>query len=339
MPELETYIRKTLSVIFFSIFMPLFSIASIVFLIKLATYTSVIQLSVWEMVKLFFFMVPELLFYTLPLSFFVAATLTLFKLSNDNEIIIVFALGIHPKKIIAILFKPALMLSALLAFNFFFIFPHAKTLKKNFIVYKKSEAKFNLSASEYGHKFGKWLLYVGKDNDKKSYSDVFLFKKDKKEEVIIISKTAEILSDSNILKMKLSDGQAYTYSKERFSQLDFKAMYINDSLSTKLIKYESPLEYWFSDINKKKKKKWTIIYSVLCLFPVSVILLSLSFGIVHVRHQKSKIYLFLFLTIILYYGLTIGLYKSIGYYTIPLVLVSFSLLSYITYLKKVIAKF
>jgi len=81
---LQNYIKQSLSLIFLSIFLPLFSIASIVFLIKLATYTAVIQLSILEMGKLFLFMLPELLFYTLPISFFVAITLALFKLSNEN---------------------------------------------------------------------------------------------------------------------------------------------------------------------------------------------------------------------------------------------------------------
>ena len=319
--------------------MPLFSIASVIFMIKLATYTAIIKLSILEMLKLYMFILPDLLFYTLPISFFVASSLSLYKLSNDNEMIVLFSLGVNPSKILKILLKPALMLSLLLFTISFVIIPHTTILSKNFIQNKKSEAKFNLSASEYGHKFGKWLLYVGKDNNKKYYSDVFLFKKDKKEEVIIIAKTAQILSDSNILKMKLADGQAYTYSKEKFSQLDFKTMYINDSLSTKLITYESPLEYWFSDIDRQKKKKWTIIYSILCLFPISVVFFSLAFGIVHTRHQKSKIYLYMFLTTIIYYGLTIGLYKNLGYYTIPLVLITFSFISYLTYFKKIVTKF
>ena len=65
MRELQKYIKDSLSVIFFSIFTPLFAIASVIFMVKLATYTAVIQLSVWEMFKLFLFVIPELLFYTL----------------------------------------------------------------------------------------------------------------------------------------------------------------------------------------------------------------------------------------------------------------------------------
>lgn len=120
MDRLQHYILNNLSLLFLSIFLPLFSIASVIFLIKLATYTAVIQLTIWEMTKLYFFILPEVLFYTLPVTFFIAATLALFKLSNDNEIVVLFALGIHPKFIIRTLLKPALILSSLLAFNFFF---------------------------------------------------------------------------------------------------------------------------------------------------------------------------------------------------------------------------
>ncbi len=336
MPELETYIRKTLSVIFFSIFMPLFSIASIVFLIKLATYTSVIQLSVWEMVKLFFFMIPELLFYTLPLSFFVAATLTLFKLSNDNEIIIVFALGIHPKKIIAMLFKPAVMLSILLAFNFFFIFPHAKTLKKNFIVYKKSEAKFNLSASEFGHQFGDWLLYIGSNNDDGSYADVVLFnKKQENEEILIEAKRAEIIHKGGLLRLKLSDGEGYNYSKEEFTQLNFKDLYINNTMKVYLVDHISPSEYWLADRHLKK----FIINILLSIFPLISLFLIPTIGIVHARHQKAMVYLHLFLGITIYYGVVLGATGALMYYTLPALIISWLSVTYFLYRKNIVAKF
>ena len=174
MQNLKKYLRDSFSILFISIFLPLFAIASIVFLIKLATYTAVIQLSILEMGKLYLFILPEILFYIFPLSFFVAATLTLFKLSNDNEIVVIFSLGVKPRLIINSFLKPAIFLTILLILNFLFIFPHAKVLSKNFISYKTSQAKFNLSASEYGNRFGDWLLYIGEENKDKTYSDVVL---------------------------------------------------------------------------------------------------------------------------------------------------------------------
>ena len=337
--SLENYIKKSLSILFLTIFLPLFSIASVVFLVKMATYTAVIKLTLLEMGKLFFFMLPELLFYTLPISFFVAATLTLFKLSNDNEIVVLFSLGIRPKLILKIFSKPAFFLSVVLLFDFFILFPHAKVLSGNFLSYKKSEAKFNLSASEFGHKFGEWLLYIGKDNQNETYSDVILFNKKQDEEVLIGAKKAEIINDSGILRLKLSSGEGYSYSKEKFTQIDFKVMYINDTMKTDLNKYETPLEYWIPNTPSTKKKKKFITNTLLTLFPILSLFLIASIGIVHVRHQKGKVYLFLFLSITLYYALAITLQLAISWYAIPALIIGWLITTYIIYKKTIVAKF
>ncbi|WP_415398447.1 LptF/LptG family permease [Sulfurimonas sp. CS5] len=325
--------------IFLSMFMPLFAIASVIFMIKLATYTAIIQLSLWDMTKLYIFVLPEILFYTLPITFFIAAALSLFKLSTDNEMVVLFALGIHPKFIIKTLFKPALLLTLLLSFNFLVLFPYSTTLSSNFVSYKKSEAKFNLSASEFGHSFGNWLLYIGKDNENETYSDVILFNKNKKEEIIISAKRAEIINDGGILRLKLIDGEGYGYSKEEFSQIDFETMFINDTMKTDLATYRSPLEYWLSDDRKESKTHMMITDTLLSLFPLISIFLVASIGVVHVRHQKGRIYLYLFLAVLLYYGTTLGLQKVLIYYTIPVVAITWLVVTYIIYKKTVVSRF
>jgi len=336
---LKNYISKSLSVLFLSIFLPLFSIASIVFLIKLATYTAIIQLSLFEMAKLFFFMLPELLFYTLPISFFVAATLSLFKLSNDNEIVVLFSLGIRPKVILKTLFKPAMFLTMILLFDFLILFPHAKTLSSNFISYKKSEAKFNLSASEFGHKFGEWLLYIGEDNQNNTYSDVILFNKKQDEEVLIGAKKAQIINDSGILRLKLISGEGYSYSKEKFTQINFKIMYINDTMKTNLNKYKTPLEYWLPENPSVKKKKMLVTNILFSLFPVLSLFLIATIGIVHVRHQKGKVYLYLFLGIIVYDALAVALQLALFYYAIPALVIGWLIATYVLYKKTIVSKF
>ncbi len=341
MDILKKYILNHVSMLFMSVFLPLFAIASVIFLIKLATYTAVIHLNIWEMTKLYIFVLPDVFFYTLPFSFFVAVTLTLFKLSNDNEIIVLFSLGIHPNFIIKTLMKPAIILAVLLSINFLILYPHTKTLSKNFIAYKKSEAKFNLSASEFGHKFGPWLLYIGKDNPDGSFEDVFLFKKNEaeNEEVLISAKNAIIINETNVLRLKLTDGEGYSYSKDKFSQINFQEMYINDSLTTNLSKYESPLEFWQSDIHKKRKERAFIMDTLMSLFPMLSLFLAAAIGIVHVRHNKGKTYLFLFLGILIYYQATAVLRSEIGYYTIPLVALIWLAATYIYYRKTIVAKF
>ncbi len=335
MKELQKYLRSSLSVLFLSLFIPLFTIASIVFLIKLATYTAVIQLSVLEMAKLYLFILPELLFYTFPISFFIATTLTLFKLSNDNEIVVLFALGVKPRLILKTFFTPALFLSIILAFNFFWLFPHAKVLSKNFISYKTSEAKFNLSASEFGHSFGEWLLYIGKSNVDGTYADIILFNKKKEEEILIDAKKAEIINDSGILRLKLTNGEGYSYSKEKFTQINFETMYINDTMKTNLKTYKSAIDYW---ADKSKHKKF-IMNVLLSLFPLISLFLVASIGIVHVRHQKGKVYLYLFLGIIIYDALAITLQGMLSFYTIPVLIVSWLITTYIIYKKTIVSRF
>jgi lipopolysaccharide export system permease protein len=339
MKRLEKYIISNLSILFLSIFLPLFTIASVIFLIKLATYTSVIQLSIWEMSKLYFFVLPEILFYTLPVTFFIAATLSIFKLSTDNEIVVLFSLGIRPNFIVKTLLKPALLLSLVLMFDFFVLFPHATVLSSNFISYKKSEAKFNLSASEFGHSFGNWLLYVGENNPDGTYADVFLFNKNKKEEILVSAKNAEIINDSAVLRLKLTNGEGYSYSKDKFSQINFKTMFINDTMTTDLTRYRTPLHYWLSNERKDSKKKMLITDILLSVFPIISLFLVLSIGAVHVRHQKGRIYLYLFLSVLTYYGATLGLQGLLSYYTIPVIFFTWLIAGYIIYKKTIVARF
>jgi lipopolysaccharide export system permease protein len=339
MYKLRNYIVDNLSLLFLSIFLPLFAIASVVFLIKMATYTAVIQITIWELVKLYIFVLPEILFYTLPITFFIATTLTLFRLSSDNEIIVLFSLGIHPKFIIKTLLKQAVLLTTLLLFNFLVIFPHAKVISSDFISYKKSEAKFNLSASEFGHSFGSWLLYIGSENSDGSYGNVFLFNKNKDEEILIGASRAEVINDKGILRLKLTNGEGYSYSKEKFSQVNFETMFINDTLKTNASEYESPLTYWTSEHRKEPKKKMFINNMLISFFPIFSLFLVASMGIVHVRHQKARVYLYLFLAIVTYYGATMGLQRPLGYYTLLVVPIVWLSVTYTIYKKTILKRF
>ena len=339
MKRLKKYIINNFSYIFLSLFIPLFAIASVIFLIKLATYTAVIQLSIWEMTKLYIFILPELLFYILPVTFFISASLSLFKLSNDNEAVVIFSLGISPNLILRTLLKPAILLTILLAFDFMVLFPHSKVLSSNFVAYKKIQAKFNLSASEFGHSFGDWLLYLGKDNHDGSYGEVLLFNKRQKDEVLISAKKARVLNDGGILRLKLTDGEGYTYSKKSFSQIDFKTMFINNTINTSLEKYRTPIGYWMAKDRHKHKKQMFITDTLLSLFPILSLFLIISIGIVHARQQKGKIYLYLFLGILAYYISTLGLQKILSYYTIPIVAIIWSITTYMIYKKTIIDRF
>ena len=339
MHKLRQYIINNFSVLFLSIFLPLFAIASVVFLIKLATYTAVIQLSFLEMLKLYIFVLPEILFYTLPVTFFISATLTLFRLSNDNEMIVIFALGIKPIFLLKTLLRPAILLSILIIFDFFILFPHATVLSSNFLSYKKSEAKFNIKASEFGNNFGNWLLYVGKNNADGTFGNVFLFNKEKNDELLINAKNAEVINQKGILKLKLYDGEGYSYTSDTLSQIDYNTMIINDMMKTDLFPYRKPLEYWLNKDREDSKKHMFITDILLSVFPIISLFLVIAIGVVHVRQQKGYVYLSLFIAIVLYYGATIGFIDIINFYTIPAVFFTWSAISYYIYRKKIVDRF
>lgn len=336
MGKLRHYIFTHLNVLFFSIFIPLFTIASVIFMIKIATLTSIITLNLSEMGKLYLFALPELLFYTLPIAFFVSAALTLFRLSNDNEMVVVFSMGISPRFLARILALPAFTLSLLLVISFLVITPYIKHISHNFIQAKKSEAKFNLAASEFGHHFGNWMLFINKsDNDSRKYGGIVLFNKEKKEEILVVAKEAELLNNHGILQLKLHNGEGYTYDDKTYKHMKFKTLMINDAMERSGNEYRGIIGYWENYKEDSSKQKLLITNTLMSLFPLLSVFLIIALGVVHARHQKRWIYLWLFLSIVSFYAAAIVLQKWLIFWTIPTVAVLWVAITYAFYQKLV----
>ncbi|HEX5329359.1 LptF/LptG family permease [Sulfuricurvum sp.] len=340
MDKLRHYILSHLSILFFSIFLPLFAIASVIFLIKLATYTAVIQLSLLEMAKLYLFVIPELLFFTLPIAFVVGGTLALYRLSNDNEMVVVFSLGISPAFIARVLAVPALLLTLLLLVDFIVVTPYIKIISANFLDKKKAEAKFNLTASEFGHHFGDWMIFVNKsDKNARVFEDVVLFNKAMKDEIIIKADKAELINQGGILKLKLDNGESYSYNNQLLKTMLFKTAYINDKMSTDPMIYRDTLDYWTNNELRERKTQRFITNSLLSLFPLISIFLMIAMGVVHARHQKRWIYLWLFLSIVGFYAAAFITQKWLGFHAIWGIALVWVLITYTFYRRLVGERF
>lgn len=341
MGKLRRYIFSHLNVLFFSIFIPLFVIASVIFMIKLATYTSIIQLTIGEMGKLYLFVLPELFFYTLPISFIISAILTLYRLSNDNEMVVVFSLGIAPNFLVRILSIPSLLLCILLITDFLVVTPYIKSISKNFLAQKKAEAKFNLSASEFGHNFGDWMLFINKsDNAARSYGDIVLFNKNLDQEILLFANNAELLNNSGKLQLQLKNGEGYTYNEEIFRRMQYQSLTINDTIISDRAEYGNTLTYWTASAREQEARNSTLITNtLLSLFPLLSLFLIVALGVVHARHQKRWIYLWIFLSIVLYYAAAITLQKWIAFNTIWTVALIWLIGTYIIYRRLVGRRF
>ena len=228
MKLLKKYLLLNYSETFFPIFLTLYTITSIIFLVKIASLTSIIQINFLELLELYSYSVPKILFYTLPICVFVSLVLTLSKLSSEYELIVITSFGLNPIKILKLIFPTILLSAILLLLLSLVLMPKADYMKETFLQNKKSEAQFNIKASEYGQAFGKWLIYVNEE-DKGNYKDIVLFQQENNTDTFIISKYATMNNDGSSLSLNLDIGKALSFT-EKINQVDFKTMIINNEL-------------------------------------------------------------------------------------------------------------
>ena len=138
--KLKQYLYSQLAITFFPIFLGLFFITSVVFLVKIASLTSIITLDFFELFILFSYVIPQILFYTMPISFFLSLVITLAKLASEYELTVITSFGLNPTKILKIFLPITLIISSLLLVVSVGLIPKTKYLSKQFLEKKKKEA-------------------------------------------------------------------------------------------------------------------------------------------------------------------------------------------------------
>ena len=307
MNRANRYLLKHFSELFSSLFFILFFITSMVFFIKIASLTAVIEMNFLELGTLYIYLLPRTLLYTLPVTFFLALTITLFNLSRENETIVLFTLGYDPKKIARFFMFFAALLSGILLITLFILIPISKELNSNFIDYKKAQAKFNIKASEFGQKFSDWFVYIEKSDDaNKKYEGITLYQlpNGKEKEKLILAQKAQIHNEKGMLSLNLESGTIFDFSINELAQTNFEKMNINAKPKVAIGSIQSVREYW-SDVFTDKRRAYELSFFVLiALFPMASTLIAISIGIVTYRYNRGGIYGAIFVTIGVYITLT-----------------------------------
>ncbi len=342
MARVNQYLLQHFISMFSSLFFILFTIVSVIFFIKIASVTSVIQMNFVELVTMYIYLIPKLLLYTMPVTFFVSLCITLFNLSKENELMVLFTMGYSPNKIAKFFTLLAMLFSFLLVVNVVILIPLSKQLNKNFIDYKKAEAKFNIQESKFGQKFSDWLVYIDKvDKKDKSYKNVTLYKKEKKGEAskLILSKKAIIKNDNGTLRLILENGKAFEFQKNKIVQVDFGKMYINNKHNENIGYIQTIYDYWNLAFKDKKRAYDFAFFILIALFPFSTTLLAISISTVTSRYNKNGIYLYMFLSVLMYFVCVTVIAKSNAFLSIGIVsIISFSI-SYYLYRKRILSRF
>jgi len=225
-------------------FSPLFmSLGILTFVLLLGNLIKITELVIskgvdlFSVSKLFLFMMPYLLTYTLPIAALTATLLALGRLSSDNEIIAIRASGINLFRIISPLLTVGAILSLLLVvFNDRLIpYAHFATRKTLIEIGIKNPAAA-LEPGVFIKSFDKYILFIYKIADNKLYNITIYEPQENKPTRTIIAKRGEFLSipEKGTLKLKLIDGTADEPDEgnpNNFYKLNFKTYFINLNLA------------------------------------------------------------------------------------------------------------
>ena len=328
---------------FASLFSTLFIIMSIVFFLQIARITSFIEINFAELVKLYLFMLPRILIFTVPIAFFVALTMALFRLSKENETIVIFTIGYETRKIASFFFIVALIASAFLLFISLVMMPIAENLKENFIDYKKAKATLNIKSSEFGQKFGDWLVFIEDQNDEGNrtiYKNLVMYNPGKKNEneQMIIADHGEFKHVMANFLVELQDGKAYTMKDDSWHITNFESLIIRTLANSKVREVSAVMQYWKEMKNSPKRKKDFSIYVLVSLFPIASVFFALSFGIVTYRYEKGFVYGGIFGVLFVYFAFIMILAKM-PQIAIPVTFLLSLIASYIYYKVKIAVRY
>ncbi|MFX4234067.1 LptF/LptG family permease [Aliarcobacter butzleri] len=335
--KLQRYLYSQLAITFFPIFFGLFFITAVIFLVKISALTAIITVNFFELFRIFSYTIPDIIFYTMPISFFISMVITLSKLSSEYELTVITSFGLNPFKILKIFLPLTLLLTLLLLVVSVGLIPKTDFERKQFVNIKKNEANFNIKSGEFGQKFGDWLIFI---NDKKNnlYEDVKLLKVENDKDQFVVSKSAILDNDKGVLSIRLSEGKAFLIEKEEFNQINYEAMYINDSISAaKTTVFTTTYDYWKDNIKNKVDLDDLTFFILTSFFPLMSLFLVITFGYFNPRYEKNRAIMYSLISIVLYYVLI----KSIGdkiflhtLYIIPIVWLSGTYFLYSKTIKK-----
>ena len=294
------YLSQNFTSSFLTIFLPLFFIGALVFIIKISALTASIQISFQEMLQLFSYNLPSILFYTLPVSFLVAVVITLLRLSNDNELMALFALGTKAKSIMYRFFFISFLFSTILLILSLGLMPKTKQQFSSFKHEKASQAQVNINPSKLGQKFGNLFVYV-QSKEGTTLKDVVIYNKDKEHSnQLFIAKSADIQNINSLITLTLNSGSGYTFTADTLKEINYKQMQVFQNLTSDEFTYHSIITYW-TEMSKTWRKGKIFFFIYISLIPMMALYIIASFSIINPRYQKNYAYHILGVT-------TIGLY-------------------------------
>ncbi|WP_267524432.1 LptF/LptG family permease [Campylobacter sp. MG1] len=334
---IKKYLFRQFISSFLSVFVTLFIISSIIILFQIAKITSYIELSLYELFKLYALMSVKLILFTIPISFFISCFMCILRLSKENEIIMLFSLGYSPKVILNFFNTIAIVISTILIIISLIFIPISFSLYDNFIDYKKAFSQINLKSNNFGQKIGNYIYFSDEFNED-IYKNIIIYvpKTDETNKQILIAKTGKIINDNSKITFKLDDVKIYNF-KQNLEFLQIKELTFNSLIKSQNSGINSIKEYW-KNYKEPSKSKELVIYILLSLLPITCVKFALAFSIISSRYEKSHEYLAILIFLLIYLT-PMSLLLQYHFYTILLVFSISYLISHVCFKKKILEKY
>ncbi len=341
MKKITKYLLNNFFQSFLSLFFILFFLVSVITFIRMSNITSSFTVSFGDLFILYLYLLPEMMIYILPITFFIALTLAIYKMSQDNECIVLFTMSMSPKKITKLFFLLSSLVSIALLINALVFKPLSDQLSKNFLQEKKLEANINIKSSKFGQKFSSWNVFVNKLASKNEYKDIILFKRDNEKGVdtFIISDNANIDTNNSLFGLVLNNGAVYNLKQNELKLINYEKLKITYAPNIKEVQSDDIIDYWKKASTKKKRAKHLSLSIFLAMFPFVSYLFAITFGIVNTRNESSNIYIKMFLVIIVFYTLVSIVSTKIPLWGTPTVLILFYIASIVLFRKKILTRY
>lgn len=326
MVNVRGYISTHFTKAFLTVFLPFFLIISLVYLVRIASLTAQIQISFSEMFWLYSFMLPDIIFYTLPLSFVAALTNVLMRLSLDNELIALYALGLKAEKILKSLFVLGLLFSLLLLFVSFFAMPLSKQYYQSFKTTKQAQAKLNIVPGKLGQKFGDYYVYV-KENKNDTFHTIVIYNRiNKDQEQFFASQSGKLKKENNQTSLLLNEGYGYTYTDTKLQQAQYKHLEVYDTTQQKDFRYQDIFNYWLQAATNQKLMGKILFFIFISFIPLLSIYPVASFAMINPRHDANHSFLIIFAVSFFFYFAASSLNKWGNFFLLCLAIFAIGLI-------------
>ena len=336
---LYRYIFKNFVESFISVFLTLFLLTSVITIISIANITSVLRIDYYDFLLLYLFMIPRIILYTLPITFFISLALSLANMSRDNETIVLFSLGMKPKKLAQLFFVMSLVATFFTLINVLVFAPITAQFKQSFMIQKKMESELNIRSSEFGQQFGSWYVFVGENIANKELKNIVLYDKSDSEKFIIANE-ANITNQDGVINLDMHHGNAFILDKkDTLTQINFETMKMNNYSEIHDFYHRNFMTYWKEVLKDKGEARRLTMNVSIALFPLVSFLMAYALGVFNRRYDKSMFNLYMFVFVVGYFVFVYMLSREILFWTWLVVPVIFVSISRVVYTRKIVKHF